>query len=304
MAHRPRDRKELGFFEHLEELRIRLVRCVLYIAAGAVAGWSYREPLLALLRHPAEVGARSVGIDHLPFRVFEPAGGFVIAIQIALMAGVVLASPLIIWEAWRFIEPALEDHERRAAIVVLPMAIVLFLSGVAFCYVVSPRAFAFLFQIDQSLGVEVERTLRPYLWFIMRLMLGFGLAFELPLVLMFLGFIGLVTSRQLLSWWRHAIVVTFAFAAVVTPTVDPVNMTILAIPMFLLYMLSILFVHIVQRRRREDEGQQEAPGPEDETPPPGEESLRVYEEAWAASGTAAGTRPEEDAPLPPPAPEP
>jgi len=252
-----RDRKELTFFEHLDELRFRLVRVVAYVVVGAVAGWYYRVPLLDMLRYPAEHAAQMVGVENLPFRVFEPAAGFVIAVQVALLAGVIAASPLIIIETWRFVEPALENSERRYAILILPAAIALFLGGVVFCYFVSPNAFAFLFRIDQSLGVEVERTLRPYLWFMMRLLLAFGLAFELPLVLMFLGFIGVVNHRQLLGWWRHAVVIIFVFAALVTPTVDPVNMSILAGPMILLYLASIVLVRFVQRTKKSSQDEQD-----------------------------------------------
>ena len=258
MSKRVRDRRELGFFDHLDELRARIIRAVVYVTVGGVLGWTQREWLLAVLRRPADLGAKAVGIEHLPFRVFEPAEGFMIAIQVALVAGLVLAAPLIFWEIWRFIEPALEDHERRYVVLILPAAVVLFLGGIAFCYAVSPRAFAFLFAIDQTLGVDVERTLRPYLWFIIRLMLGFGLAFELPMVLMFLGFIGVVTSRQLVSWWRYAVVIIFAFSAIITPTVDPVNMTILALPMILLYALSVGLVHMVQRNKERAEARAEA----------------------------------------------
>jgi len=258
MSRNPRDRRELSFFDHLDELRARLLRIVAYVCVGGVVGWTQHDALMDLLRRPAEVGARSVGIENLPFRIFEPAEGFVIAIQVALVAGLILASPLVFWEIWRFIEPALEDNERRYVIVVLPAAVVLFLGGVAFCYMVSPRAFAFLFSIDQSLGVDVERTLRPYLWFVIRLMLGFGLAFELPMVLMFLGLIGVVTSSQLISWWRYAVVVVFVFAAIITPTVDPVNMTILALPMMGLYAMSIGLVHLVQKGRERAAREEEA----------------------------------------------
>jgi sec-independent protein translocase protein TatC len=287
MSSRTRDRKELGFFEHLEELRTRIIRSVIYISLGGAAGWAYRVPLLAFLRHPAEEGARRVGVTELAFRVFEPAAGFMIAIQISLLAGVVLAVPLIIWEIWRFIEPALESHERRWAVVLVPAAVLLFVGGVAFCWWVSPAAFAFLFRMDQSLGVQIERTLQPYLWFVMRMMLAFGVCFELPLVLMFLGAIGVVTSKQLLSWWRYAVVIICAAAAIITPTVDPVNMTILAAPMVALYFLSIALVRMVQRAR-----------------PPAEEAEAVVEDPSVAVYEAAREGAEEgegaDARIPPP----
>jgi sec-independent protein translocase protein TatC len=251
MPQKQRDRRELAFFEHLEELRVRIIRSVLYIAAGASVGWAYREPLLAIMRHPAEAGAKAVGIAHLPFRVFEPIGGFMIAIQVAGLAGVVLALPLLVWEVWGFIEPALEEHERKHVRWVLPSALILFASGVTFCYYVAPAAFAYLFTIDKSLGVDVERTLQPYLVFMVRFMLGFGLGFELPLVVVFLNVIGLVSSTWLLRYWRQAVVVVFVFAAIVTPTWDPVNMTIMALPLVVLYAVSVLLVWLLRHKEEE-----------------------------------------------------
>lgn len=300
---KPRDRRELSFFDHIDELRARIIRSLLYIIVGAIVGWAWREPLLDFLQRPARIGATRVGIDELTFRVFEPVGGFMIAIQVALLAGVVAAAPLILWEIWRFIEPALEEDERRYAVLIVPFASLLFLGGVAFCYVVSPNAFAFLFRIDMSLGVDVERTLQPYLWFMMRLMLAFGLAFELPLVLMFLGFVGVVDSKRLLGWWRHAVVFMFIFAAIVTPTVDPLNMTILAVPLIMLYMLSIALVRLVQR----DKSERDTTGPEEDYDLAASEddTYAVYKEAQdAAAREQAETLythdDETDAPQPPP----
>ena len=299
MGRKPRDRRELGFFDHLDELRARIIRSLLYITGGAAVGWTWREPLLDFLRRPAEIGAARVGIEDLPFRVFEPVGGFMIAVQVALLTGLVAAAPLILWEIWRFIEPALDDDERRYAVLIVPFASLLFLGGVAFCYVVSPNAFAFLFNIDMSLGVDVERTLQPYLWFMMRLMLAFGLAFELPLVLMFLGFVGVVDSKRLLNWWRQAVVLIFLFAAIVTPTVDPVNMTILAVPLVMLYMLSIGLVRLVQRDKSErgKAGQEEEFDLADsEGVAPDDDPYAVYAEAEAAREEAEAPSRDDDEP--------
>ena len=242
------ERKERSFFEHAEELRNRLLRMVAYVGGGMVVSWVWRTPLLNLLRLPAETGARLAGLDELPFRIFEPAGGFVLLVQIALVAGLIIACPLIFMELWLFIEPALQRHERRYVIWMLPAATGLFLGGVFFCYCISPRVFAFFFRINQSIGVDVELTLKPYLYFLLRLLLMFGLAFELPLVLMFLGFVGLINSGFLLRWWKHAIVIIFITAAVATPTPDPVNLLFMAGPMVVLYALSIGLVRLVEKR--------------------------------------------------------
>jgi len=254
--------KDLSFFEHAAELRTRLLRMLGYTTAGTALAWTMRTPLLGLLRQPAEIGARQAGLEDLPFRIFEPAGGFILMMQIALVAGIVIASPLIFMELWLFIEPALARHEKRYVIWLLPAATGLFIGGAGFCYYVSPRAFAFFFNINQSIGVDVELTLQPYLYFLLRLLLVFGLAFELPLILMFLGLVGIIKSQHLLRWWRYAVVIIFIVAAVATPTTDPVTMLFMAGPLVLLYALSIGLVKLVEKR----------PGPtvevEDTVPPP------------------------------------
>ncbi len=258
------NRKELSFFEHAEELRGRVLRMVGYMAGGMVVAWVARTPLLTLLRRPAEIGARQAGLEELPFRIFEPAGGFVLLMQIALVTGIVIAFPLIFMELWLFIEPALESREKRYIIWLLPAATALFLGGVVFCYYISPRAFTFFFNINRSMGVDVELTLQPYLYFLLRLLLVFGLAFELPLVLMFLGFVGIINSGQLISWWRYAVVVIFIIAAIATPTTDPATMTFMAVPLVLLYGLSILLVRAVQKHTGAAEEQTDLPYPYDE----------------------------------------
>ena len=249
------DRRELSFWDHLEELRWRLIRMIVYIAVAAAAAWFFREQLLALLRLPAETGAAMAGIEDFTFRIFEAEGGFLLMMQIALVAGLIVAAPAMIVELWLFVEPALEPHERKWAILVIPLAIILFLAGVGFCYWIAPKAFAFFFRFNMSLGVEVELTLRPYLFFLMRLLLIFGLAFELPLVLTFLAAVGIVTKAQLVHYWRHAVVVIFVFAAVATPTPDPATMTLLASPMVALYMISVWLAGIFEKRADEPVGE-------------------------------------------------
>ncbi len=253
-----RDRKELTFWEHLEELRWHLVRMMAYVVVAAAASWVFRVPFLALLRYPAELGAQVAGIDDFSFRIFTAPGGFILMMSISLVAGLVFASPGIIIELWLFLEPALERTEKRYVYLVVPLATFLFLSGVAFCYYISPRAFAFFFAFNRGLGVEVELTLQPYLYFLMRLLLVFGLAFEMPLVLSFLASVGIVTRAQLLSWWRQAVVVIFAFAAIATPTTDPATMCFLAGPLIILYLLSVFLAGLVEKRPEREESREPA----------------------------------------------
>ncbi len=257
--------RELSFFEHLEELRARLIRMLIYWMAGSVAGWLSLKPLLALLRYPAEAGAAAAGIEHLPFRIFDPIGGLLLAMTIAGVAGLVLASPLLLMELWGFISPALEPHEKRWVLLVIPAATGLFLAGIAFAYWIAPVFFAYLFRLNQRLGVEGELTLTAHLGFMMRLLLASGAAFELPLIIMFLAYVGLVRSEWLWAKWRYAVVLIAIAAAVITPTADPITMTVFSAPLFVLYFLSIGLVKIVERRRRvEQEADSEAAEAEQE----------------------------------------
>ncbi len=245
-------RADMSFWDHLEEFRWRLLRMAIYVVVAMLLAWAFRNDLLALLRYPAEAGAAVAGIEDFEFRIFEAAGGIMLMMMIALVAGIIAASPFIITELWLFVEPALEKHEKRWAVIMIPAATVLFLSGVVFCYWLAPKAFAFLFAFNVGLGVQPELTLQPYLYFLMRLLLVFGLSFELPLVLMFLARVGFVTRAQLIGFWRQAVVVIFVFAAFVTPTTDPATLTFLAAPMIALYLLSIILCGWVEKRR--DEG--------------------------------------------------
>ncbi len=240
------DPNELSFWDHLEELRWRLLRIMLYIIAAAALSWVARMQLLEVLRYPAELGAQLAGEEDFAFRIFEVAEGFILMLHISLVAGVIVASPAAIVEMWLFIEPALEPDERRWFILIVPLAIALFLSGVAVCFFIAPRAFEFFLRFNRSMGVEVELTLPPYISFLMRMLIVFGISFELPLVLSFLAAVGIVTKAQLLQYWRVAVVALFIFAAIATPA-DPATMVLLATPLAILYMLSVLLAGLFEK---------------------------------------------------------
>ncbi|MGD9519123.1 MAG: twin-arginine translocase subunit TatC [Armatimonadota bacterium] len=252
---------EMGFWDHVEELRQRILRGLAYVAVGACIAWFFRSDLLALLQYPALEGARRVGLEDFAFRIFEAASGFMLMIQIAVVGGIVLASPLITLELWGFLAPALHPHEKRWVLWAVPSATLLFLSGVAICYWIAPAAFAFFLRFNLSLGVSPELTLGPYLYFFLRLILVFGVLFELPLFLMVLAGVGIVTSAGLLRQWRLAIVAVFLVAAIATPTGDALTMTMLAGPMICLYALSIFLVRLVEQKQPREASSQDKPSP-------------------------------------------
>jgi len=255
---RQRDRKEATFLEHLEEFRQRLIRCLLYVALAAALTWVVRHQLMQICQAPIYQGAETAGISNPEFKAFAPAEALVLSVQIALVAGIILAAPFWLLEAWMFIEPALEDHERKWVVLLLPFAVLLFLGGVAFCYWMSPRAFSILLRFQKDLNVAPEFILKDYLTFFLRLLLIFGVMFELPLVIMFLSAVGLVKSAFLAKHWRIAVVIIAVLCAVVTPTPDAVTLTFLAGPMIGLYLLSIVLARFVEKGRKRREAEEQA----------------------------------------------
>ncbi|NPV47324.1 MAG: twin-arginine translocase subunit TatC [Armatimonadetes bacterium] len=244
-----RDSVEGSFWDHLEEARWGILRGLIYLLLGTLAAWAGRNWLFDLVRYPAEEGARRAGIADFAFRIFDPAGGIVLMMQTALVAGLILSTPLWLYEVARFVAPGLTPQERRVALLLVPAAVVLFVGGAAFCYWIAPAAFAFLFAFNAGLGVAPEVTLTSYLYFFLRLVVVFGLIFELPLVVMFLVHFGIMTSATLLRVWRSAVVVILLVSAFATPTTDPFTMGLMAGPMVLLYFGSVLLGRLVERRR-------------------------------------------------------
>jgi len=164
-----------------------------------------------------------------------------------VIAGLILASPLVTMELWGFVAPALTREEKRPLKWIAPLSIVLFASGVALCYVALPRAAGWLVS-NIPKGTEFRPFVAQNLLFVVKMLLAFGIAFELPVVLMLLGKLGIISSRTLRSYWRQAILLLALFAAVITPSSDAFSMMIMAVPLCLLYVLSIVLVKLVEAK--------------------------------------------------------
>jgi sec-independent protein translocase protein TatC len=284
--------EELTFFEHLDELRARIMRMLAYWIAATCGMWFLRGPLLEVLQRPARVAAQAVTGKPLDFRIFEPAGGFMLAMVISAVAGLVVVTPLLLGELWGFIKPALNEREQRWVVVMIPAATGLFLGGVLFSYWISPLFFEYLFNINKSMGVETELTLTSYLNFMLKLLLASGACFQLPLVVMFLSFVGIVRSEWLMARWRHAIVVIAIIAAVVTPSNDPLTMTIFSIPLFFLYFLSVWLVRIIEKRRDKAQAAEAVSAEAEPVVDYGENPLAYYQSLAAPEGTVPAEEPE------------
>jgi sec-independent protein translocase protein TatC len=240
---RPADGR-MTLVEHLAELRYRLVVSLLAVAAGAVAAFLAYSSILEVLLDPYCEILPPGRECNLVIR--DPLEGFATRLRVAGWAGVVLASPIVLWQLWRFVTPGLHPKEKRYAVPFVLTSIVLFLAGGALALATFPRALDFLVTVG---GPDIDTLFSPapYLRLVILMIAAFGLAFELPVVLVFLQLAGVVTSRTLASWRRYAIVVVFLVAAVVTPSQDPWTLLALALPMALFYEGAILVGRVLKR---------------------------------------------------------
>ena len=196
-------------------------------------GWFLYPYVLELLKHPFnEVQPNQ------PFIATEPLQAFGLRIKMAGYIGLALAMPVVVWQVWRFVTPGLHPHEKKYAIPFTVSALILFIGGASVAYFVLNPTLQFLTTIGGS-QIEPFYTASSYVTLIIWMMLGFGLGFEFPVLLVALQMIGVLSPKQLLKWWRQAIVVITVIAAVITPSGDPISLIALALPMLLLYAIAI-----------------------------------------------------------------
>lgn len=217
--------------DHLQEFRKRLINCLVVVAIAALACYNYVDDIIALLSGPA---------GKLYF--MNPSEVFFTYMEIALYAGILFTLPVLLYEVWAFVAPALWPEERRAVLVILPTAVILFYVGLVFAYyLVIPAAVTF-FMGFATQTLQPMFSLESYLSFILALTLPFGFIFELPLIVVFLAKIGLVTGDFLKGKRKILIVIAFIFAAVVSPTTDIFTQTMIAVPLIVLYEISLFIV--------------------------------------------------------------
>ena len=263
----------MPLLEHLIELRNRLMWAFGAIIVAFLVCYQFKESIYRFLAHPlAEIYAGQPGRQMIFTALTE---AFFTYIKVSFWAAICLAFPVIAIQLWKFVAPGLYKNERRAFLPYLFATPVLFLMGAALAYfVVIPYAFRFFLSFetpgtDGSLPIVSEPKVNEYLSLVMTLLLAFGVAFQLPVLLTLMARAGLITSAGLISKWRYAIVGMFAVAAVLTPP-DIVSQTSLAIPLILLYGLSILSCRWVEKARAKREAEEEAALAGTAKPAPGE----------------------------------
>jgi sec-independent protein translocase protein TatC len=228
---------EMPFWDHVEELRHRLLIALIALALTTAGSFLFAERIIVLLAEP--VGS----IDAL--QSIEVTENVAVFMRVSLLSGVAIAMPVILYELLAFIIPGLKVNEKRWVILAVFFGTVLFLVGAAFSYfVMLPASLTFLLQF---LGVETKPRLSSYIGFITSLIFWMGIGFQFPILVFSLAKLRIVSVKSLVKGWRYAIVLIAILAAMITPTVDPVNMAILMAPLFLLYLLSILFAFFATR---------------------------------------------------------
>ncbi len=236
----------MPFLDHLEELRWRILWSLLAIAVGAAIGWFLvtRFDVLGLLIEPMRPLLETGKLAYL-----SPADPFIVTLKLTLTTGVLLASPVVIYQVWIFLAPALTREEKRAIVPALYFGLVLFTAGMALAYFVAlPVMFKFFAQFQQA-SLEQNITIGPYMAVVTRTLLGFGIVFELPVVMLVLAVVGVVDTQMLKKGRRWAIVIITVVASFITPG-DVVILTVfLMVPLLLLYELGIALARIVERRR-------------------------------------------------------
>lgn len=228
--------------EHLEELRWRLVKSAAALAVGSVVAFFFRDWLFELLETPYR---RAID-DSDALAQFQVTEGFSVAMRLALFGGVLLASPVLLYQIWAFVNPALTARERKWTVPIAMALAVLFTGGVVFGYLILPRGLDFLLGIQS--GLEPIIGVGSYISLTLRFLLVFGLAFEFPVFLFAAAAAGLLSSQQLARGRRWAVLIIVVVGAVVTPTGDPLTLLALSIPLYLLYEVTLWLVKLILRK--------------------------------------------------------
>lgn len=235
--------------EHIRELRNRLFRASVAILLGFGVGVWLAKPVRRLLAEPyCKLPGSRLEDGRCNFVQLGPADLFLLDLKIALWVGLIVAAPIWLYQLWAFIAPGLHRHERRYAYAFTALAAPLFAAGAVLAYFVTSKGLEFLLEVS---GDDINTTLdiTRYMSFVTNLILLFGVAFEFPLIVLMLNFVGIASARKLLGWWRIAVFVFFAFSAVVTPTPDPFGMTALAFCLCALYFAAVGVAFINDKRK-------------------------------------------------------
>ncbi len=247
----------MSFWDHLEELRWRIIKSILAVIIGGFTSLAFSNYALDFLMGPANLLGESVRLVN-----FTPLSMVMVRLYIALVAGILVGLPVMVFQAWAFVSPGLYRHERRAAPWVLFSSMVLFTLGASLAHLMMPTLLRVLVEAGYQ-GIENTWNIRAYVGFLLGFMTAFGLVFQLPIVIYILSVVGVVTPAFLRKYRRYAIVVIFVVAAVFTPSPDPFSQLLMAGPLLGLFELSILVSAAVWRAKAKRKLREESGGVEE-----------------------------------------
>ncbi len=240
----------MSFFEHLVELRARLIHAAIAIVIGTGIGLLLSKHFITFIVQPMHMALRSAGLaDSLYYT--SPAGYVSLVINLGLYLGIAIAMPYVLYQVWLFVAPGLFKHERNAVAGFIVSSMFLFLCGVAFAYfIMLPTTLKFLINFANEGPIKPLISINEYFDLTLMILLGLGVVFELPVLIFILSLFGIVTPKFLLKNFRYAMVIITVAAAIITPTPDATTMLVFMAPMILLYFLGVLVSYVVLKRKQ------------------------------------------------------
>jgi sec-independent protein translocase protein TatC len=242
---------EMTMVEHLGELRMRIIRSLLAVGIGMIVVLVLYDPIKEFLTQPyIDLCAEREDFQcDGSLYALGPLDGFSARVRLSIYLGVAMAMPIILWQIWRFIVPALEKKEKRYALPFVASTVVLFVCGAALAYWTLDKALTFLVSWSGD-DVNQAYQIMSYMNLVIMMMLAFGIGFLSPVLIVFMQLAGMVTPRTLITRWRYAVMLIFVAAAVITPSGDPVSLLALAVPLTVMYLIAVFIGWLLVRRRK------------------------------------------------------
>lgn len=254
--------------EHLDDLRTRIIRSLILLTLGWVAGWFIEPWFYAVLNDLVTRNMKVVlppGIKYLEI-FLNATDAFLLQMKLSLYIGIILTAPFIVLQLWGFVAPGLKPNERKPFKILAPFSVFLFLLGVVFCWFILPQAIQwFGSYVANFKSTELHQEAGKMVFFILKMMLAFGISFQLPIIVYALGALGLLSSETLFQYWRQSTVFIFIASAILTPSNDAFSMLMMAIPMVILFMISVFVVRFTQRKKVAAEGLDEEDAVEEDS---------------------------------------
>jgi sec-independent protein translocase protein TatC len=254
-----RELPAMSFLQHLEELRMRIIRALVAVGVGFCACWYYAERIFTYMQRPIMTALQNHHLD-TKLVYLNPTEPFNMYLKVGFISGLFVASPFVLYQLWAFVAPGLYRDEKRYVVPFMFFSVGLFLAGGYFGYrIVYPAALDFLIGYGQQFSPMI--TIGEYTDLFLTIIIGLGIIFELPILVFFLALMGVVNASFMWKNLRYSILVIFMLAAIVTPTTDIMNMCLFAAPMVVLYVISILVAYLVHPNQRKARKKAETTSP-------------------------------------------